>query len=298
MSEFIDERREDFGVEPICRVLQFAPSTYYAVKHRQRYPSARALRDRELVPQIRRVFEENMSVYGARKTWLQLRREGIFAPRCQIERLMRSEGLEGARRGGRPPRTTIPDQGATRPADLVCRDFSASAPNKLWVADFTYVAAWESTVYVAFVVDVFSRRIVGWRAERKMKTELVLDAIEMAIWSRDHEDLPTTEGLIHHSDAGSQYTSFAFTRRLIEAGIDPSIGSVGDAYDNALVESAIGLFKAEMIEPNGPWRTVSDVELATLNWVDWYNNHRLHGACGDIPPVEFEVEHLTGVVSQ
>jgi putative transposase len=298
MSLFIDAHRDRFGVEPICGALQSAPSTYYARKERERNPCARALRDRELLPEIRRVHEENLSVYGAEKTWRQLGREGITAPRCQVERLMRADGLRGAIRGGKRVRTTFPDNEAERAPDLVDRDFTASAPNQLWVADFTYVAAWEATAYVAFVIDVFSRRIVGWRAARSMKTELVLDTIEMALWSRDHEGSPVEAGLIHHSDAGSQYTSFAFTRRLIEAGVDPSVGSVGDAYDNALAETTIGLFKTEMIEPRGPWKTVSDVELATLTWVDWFNHRRLHGACGDIPPVEFEENYLAELSPQ
>ena len=250
------------------------------------------------MPEIRRAHEENLSVYGAEKTWRQLRREGIAAPRCQVERLMRAEGLRGAIRGGKRVRTTIPEAEVERPRDLVDRDFTATAPNQLWVADFTYVAAWEATAYVAFVIDVASRRIVGWRAARSMKTELVLDTIEMALWSRDHEGSPVGAGLIHHSDAGSQYTSFAFTRRLIEAGVDPSVGSVGDAYDNALAETTIGLFKTEMIEPKGPWKTVSDVELATLTWVDWFNHRRLHGACGDIPPVELEANYMAELSSQ
>ncbi len=295
MSAFIDSRREGFGVEPICKALQFAPSTYYAVKARERDPCPRALRDRELIPEIRRVHRENLSVYGAEKTWRQMRREGIEAPRCQVERLMRSEGLRGALRGGRRPRTTFPGAEDERACDLVDRDFTASAPNQLWVADFTYVSAWEATVYVAFVIDVFSRRIVGWRAARSMQTELVLDTIEMALWSRSHEGLAVGEGLIHHSDAGSQP---GLNRRLIDAGVDASIGSIGDAYDNALAESAIGLFKTEMIEPNRPFRKCTDVELATLTWVDWFNHRRLHGACGDIPPVEFEANYLAELSSQ
>ena len=297
MTAFVDEHRDRFGVEPICRSLRFAPSTYYACRQRERCPSARTLRDRQLVPEIRRVHKENLSVYGARKVWLQLRREDILAPRCQVERLMRQVGLCGAVRGGKKRRTTIPEEHARRPADLVERNFTATVPNRLWLSDFTYVPSWEATTYVAFVIDAFSRRIVGWRADRRMKTDLVLDAIEMALWSRDHEGLPVGDELVHHSDAGSQYTSFAFTRRLIDAGIAPSIGSVGDAYDNALAETTIGLFKAEMIQPNGPWRTCSDVELATLTWVDWYNTRRLHGACDDVPPVEYEAAHLAAPVS-
>lgn len=295
MTRFVDDHKHRFGVEPICKHLRFASSTYYAVKAKERRPSARTLHDRAILTEIRRVHKDSLGNYGARKVWLQMRREGFCEPRCRIERLMRADGLSGAIRGGKKRRTTIADENADRPADLVERDFTAQEPNRLWVSDFTYVPAWEATTYVAFVIDVFSRRIVGWRAARSMKTELVLDAIEMALWSRDHEGLPVDGELVHHSDAGSQYTSFAFTTRLIDAEIAPSIGSVGDAYDNALAETTIGLFKAEMIVPRGPWRTVSDVELATLTWVDWYNNRRLHGACGDVPPVEYERAHAMAV---
>jgi len=298
MSAFVEEHRERFRVEPVCQVLEFAPSTFYAALKRRANPSTREIGDRALVPEIRRVHSENHGVYGTRKTWLQMKHEGINAPRCQIERLMRKEGLRGVVRGKRNPRTTCPGKQAVRAPDLVDREFQAGEPNRLWVADFTYVHAWEKTVYVAFVIDVFSRRIVGWRVADSMKTDLVLDAIEMALWARDHEGLPVGEGLIHHSDAGSQYTSFAFTRRLIDAGVDPSIGSVGDAYDNAMAESAIGLFKTEKIEKDGPFRTRSDVEFATLTWVDWFNHRRLHGACGDIPPVEYEENYLAAAVSQ
>lgn len=296
MTEFIDEHSRTFGVEPICRFLGYAPSTYYKRKAAIRRPCARILRDRELVPEIHRVHKDNLSVYGSRKVWLQMRREGIVEPRCRIERLMRQEGLCGAIRGGKKRYTTPSSPQAPRPPDLVDRDFSATAPNRLWVADFTYVASWETTTYVAFVIDAFSRRVVGWRAASSMDTSLVLDAIEMALWSRDHEGNPIGEDLVVHSDAGSQYTSFAFTGRLLDAGVDPSIGSVGDAFDNALAETTIGLFKTEMIRPNGPWRTVSDVELAALTWVDWYNNRRLHGACGDVPPVEYEMNYLAAVI--
>jgi putative transposase len=298
MCAFIDSERERFGVEPICKVLQFAPSTYYAALARRAAPSARELRDRELIVEIRRVHKAHLSVYGARKVWLQLRREGFDVARCTVERLMAQIGLEGARRGGKKRFTTTADAAAPRAEDKLERNFTAAGPNVVWVTDFTYVATWEGVAYVSFVVDVFSRRIVGWRVMRSMKTDLVLDTIEMAIWSRDHDGVPTSAGLICHSDAGSQYTSFAFTQRLIEAGIDPSIGSVGDAYDNALAETTIGLFKTEMIGPGAPWKTVADVELATLTWVDWYNNRRLHSACGDIPPVEFEANHAVALVTQ
>jgi len=283
----VDAHRDEFGVEPICRVLDLAPSSYYAVKTRQRDPSARALRDRELLDLIRKLHAENFGVYGARKVWWQLRREGVEVARCTVERLMRAEGLQGAIRG-RKRRTTVPGGQAERPRDLVERNFNASAPNRLWVSDFTYVATWSGVAYVAFAIDAFSRRIVGWKADSTMKTPLVLDTLEMALWARDHQGQPVSEGLVLHSDAGSQFTSFAFTQRLIDAGADPSIGSVGDAYDNALAETTIGLYKTELINRRGPWKTLDQVELATLEWVDWYNHRRLHGACDGLPPVEFE----------
>jgi putative transposase len=287
MSAVIDAHREKFGVEPICRTLGIAPSTYYAVKARERDPSARTLRDRELIDRIRRVHQDNYGVYGARKVWWALRREGIDVARCTVERLMRADGLQGAIRG-KKRRTTIPDVQDERARDLVERDFKAPAPNRLWVSDFTYVAMWSGVAYVAFAIDVFSRRIVGWKADTTMKTSLVLDTLEMALWARDHHGQPVGEGLVLHTDAGSQFTSFAFTQRLVDAGADPSIGSVGDAYDNALAESTIGLYKTELINRRGPWRTIDQVELATLEWVDWYNHRRLHGACEGLPPAEFE----------
>jgi len=236
-------------------------------------------------------------VYGARKVWLQLRREGILAARCTVERLMRKDGLEGVRRG-RKRRTTIPDDQAQRPLDLVERDFSADAPNQLWVADFTYVMTWSGVVYVAFVIDAFSRRIVGWKADTTMKTSLVLDTLEMALWRRDRDGVPLADGMVVHNDAGSQYTSFAFTSRLIDAGVDASVGSVGDGYDNALAETTIGLYKTEKIHREGPWRTLADVELATLEWVDWYNHERLHSAAGNAPPVEYEALYLKSIERQ
>ena len=290
MSVFIDDHKARFGVEPICRALQIAPSTYYDVKSRQREPSARARRDAELVVEIRRVYEQSKGLYGARKVWWQLRLDGIDIARCTVERLMRQAGLEGVRRGRRR-RTTICDEQASRPADLVERDFSADAPNRLWVADFTYVMTWSGVVYVAFVIDAFSRRIVGWKADTTMKTSLVLDTLEMALWSRQRAGIPLAEDLIHHNDAGSQYTSFAFTSRLVEAGVDASVGSVGDGYDNALAETTIGLYKTEKIHREGPWRTLADVELATLEWVDWYNHARLHSACGGVSPAQYEQHH-------
>jgi putative transposase len=280
-----------FGVEPVCRALQVAPSTYYAVRERQRNPAARTLRDGELLVEIRRVYAASSGLYGARKVWWQLRHDGITVARCTVERLMRHAGLEGVVRG-KARRTTVAEERADRPADLVDRDFTATAPNVLWVADFTYVATWSGVVYVAFVIDVFSRRIVGWKADTNMRTGLVLDTLEMALWSRDHAGMPAGPGLVHHHDAGSQYTSFAFTKRLIDAGVDASVGSVGDGYDNALAETTIGLYKTEKIRREGPWKTLSDVELATLEWVDWFNTTRLHSACGRLSPADFEHRYI------
>jgi putative transposase len=297
MSEFIQEHRSVFGVEPICAALQIAPSTYYAARSRGREPSARALSDARLVVEIRRVHEASRGLYGARKVWWQLGHDGIEVARCTVERLMRQAGLEGVVRGKRR-RTTVPDERADRPADLVERDFSASAPNRLWLADFTYVATWSGVVYVAFVIDAYSRRIVGWKADTNMRTGLVLDTLEMALWSRDRAGLPVQAGLVHHTDAGSQYTSFAFTQRLIDAGVDASVGSVGDAYDNALAETTIGLYKAEKINREGPWKTLAEVELATLEWVDWFNTTRLHSACGRLSPVQYETSHTQEVLTQ
>jgi putative transposase len=291
MSAVVDALREEYGVEPICRVLQFAPSTYYAVKVREHSPSERVLVDERLLVEIRRVYEASRGLYGARKVWWQLEREGIRVARCTVERLMARHGLQGAVRG-KKRRTTVPVGQSERAPDLVDRDFTASAPNRLWVADFTYVSTWSGVCYVAFVIDAFSRRIVGWKADTTMQTSLVLDTLEMALWARDHTGLPVDEGMIVHSDAGSQYTSFAFTQRLIDAGADPSIGTVGDGYDNALAETTIGLYKAELINRRGPWKTLDEVEFATLEWIDWYNHTRLHSACERLPPAEFERNHL------
>ncbi|GAU71240.1 transposase [Streptomyces sp. NBRC 110611] len=255
MTVFIDEVREELGVEPVCEVLQFAPSTYYAAKKRQDAPSSRReLRDEELSVEIQRVYDENHQVYGARKIWRQLRREGIAVARCTVERLMRALGLTGAVRG-KTVKTTTPDPAAERADDLVDRDFTATRPNQLWVTDFTYVATWLGFVYVAFVLDVFSRKIVGWRVAGHKRTDLVLDALEMAIWSRDRDGDGDLHGLVHHSDAGSQYVSIRYTDRLHQAGAAPSIGTVGDALDNALMESTIGLYKTETIKNGGPSTT-------------------------------------------
>ncbi|KMS91926.1 transposase [Streptomyces regensis] len=282
-----------WGVESICAVLSehgcgIAPSTYY--EHLRRVPSARQRRDGWLTTEITRVHETNFGVYGARKVWLALNRDGIRVARCTVERLMGELGLRGAVRG-KVKRTTTADPAAPRPADLVDRQFSPPAPNVLWVADFTYVSTWSGWVYVAFVIDAYARRILGWRSSTSMTTGLVLDAIEHAIWTRKRCGTTNLSGLIHHHDAGSQYTSLAFTERLAAAGIDASIGSIGDSYDNALAETINGLYKTELIKPRKPWRTVEQVELATAEWVDWFNHRRLHEYCGDIPPVELETTY-------
>ncbi|MFE1856387.1 IS3 family transposase [Streptomyces sp. NPDC059489] len=296
---FIDEHRDRFGgVEPICRTLtehdcKIAPSTYYAYRKRLATPSARAVRDTELKERIQKVYTSNYRVYGARKIWRELNRQGHEVARCTVERLMRELGIQGAVRGKRVI-TTIPGGQAERAPDLVDRDFVADAPNRCWVADFTHVKTWSATVYVAFVVDTFSRRIVGWSAATMKETVFVLDALEMALWQRDRDQRPVRSGeLIHHSDAGSQYTSFKLAEHLDAAGIAASIGSVGDAYDNALMESTIGLYKTELIKPQRPWKTLSQVELATAEYVDWYNHRRLHGEIGHVPPVEYEANYYT-----
>ncbi|MFG1682906.1 IS3 family transposase [Nonomuraea sp. NPDC049269] len=290
---FIDEHREMFGVEPICHVLTehglaISPSTYYAAKNRP--PSARQVRDAELDDHIRRIHTTNYGVYGTRKVWRQLLREGHQVARCTVERRMRALGLQGARRG-KKIRTTMADPDHQRAADLVRRDFTTPRPNTVWVADFTYVHAWCGIVYVAFVVDVYSRAIVGWTASLSKRTDLVLDALDMALWRRDRTGRPAGPGLVHHSDAGSQYTCFRFTAHLITAGIDASIGTVGDALDNALMESQIGLYKTELIKPRGPWRSLAEVELATAEWVEWFNTTRLHSSIDNIPPQEYEALH-------
>jgi len=286
MVSFIDDHREQYGVEPICEVLPIAPSTYYAHKAQQRDPErlcARARRDAELRVEIERVWQENFCVYGVRKVWRQLKREQIAVARCTVERLMGRLGLRGAVRGRAFKTTTIADETALRPADRVNRNFTATRPNQLWVADLTYVATWHGFVYVAFVIDVFSRAIVGWRASRSLRTDLALDALEQAIHARGD-----TRGLIHHSDRGVQYLSIHYTERLAEAGIEPSVGSVGDSYDNALAETVIGLYKTELIERCGPWRHFEAVEFRTLEWIDWFNNRRLFEPIGNVPPAEFE----------
>ena len=281
MVEFIDGNRDELGVEPICEVLQVAPSTYYSAKSRP--ASARAVRDAVLKVVLLSTWSANYEVYGVRKMWKALGRAGEHVGRDQVARLMRELGIQGARRG-REVRTTKPDETAERPPDLVDRRFVASRPNELWVTDLTYVATWAGTVYVCFIVDVFSRMIVGWRAATNMRTDMVLDALEMARWSRGAR----LEGLVCHSDAGSQFTSIRYGERLAELGAVPSIGSVGDSYDNALAETINGLYKTELIRRRGPWRNVDDVELATLAWVHWFNTERLHSSLADRPPAEFE----------
>ncbi len=283
--KFIDANRERFGVEPICRVLQVAPATYYAATGRP--PSARALHDEALKEQILRVFEDNHQVYGADKLWAQLRREGWNVARCTVERLMRELGLRGVGRGRARIRTTVPCLAEERPSDLVERNFKASAPNRLWVADLTYVRTYSGWVYVAFILDVYSRYVVGWQASRSLRTDLALDALEMAIWGRGSR----LDGLVHHSDRGVQYTDIRYTKRLSLAGAVRSVGSRGDSYDNAMAESFNGLYKAELIYRKGSWHGHDDVEFATLEWVNWYNTQRLHTETGMVPPSEFEARY-------
>ena len=299
--EFIDAHRDRFGVQPICRVLtehgyKIAPSTYYA--HRARPPSARAISDVALLIEIRRVHSDpkiGRGLYGVRKVWHQLRREDIVVARCTVERLMRSAGLQGIRRG-RQFVTTKSDPAAARPPDLVDRDFTAQRPNQLWIVDFTYVATWSGMAFTAFVTDVFSRRIVGWRTAASMPTELPLEALEMALWTRARAG-QDVDRVVHHSDAGSQYTSIRYAARLADAGAVASIGTVGDSYDNAMAESVVGLYKTECTRHEGPWRGVDDLELATLNWVHWFNESRLHSALGHVPPIEFEAAYHADVTA-
>ena len=291
MVAFVDQHRDTYGVEPICAVLPIAPSTYFLRKVQQQDPqkrSARAGRDDDLRREIRRVWTEHQQVYGPRKVWRQLRRDGHRVARCTVERLMRELGLRGAVRGRAWKITTQSDPAAARPADLVDRQFTATRPNQLWVADFTYVATWRGFVYVAFVIDVFARRIVGWRVSASLATDFVLDALEQAIYARRGAG---GEELVHHSDRGTQYLAMRYTDRLAEAGIEPSVGSRGDSYDNALAESIIGLFKTEVIQRKGPWRHLEAVEFATLTWVDWFNTRRLLEPIGYLPPAEYEARY-------
>jgi putative transposase len=291
MITFIDDHRKTYGVEPICRVLPIAPSTYFRCKAEQRDPtrrSARAQRDAVLRAIIARIWDENHRVYGPRKVWKQMGREGLHEARCRVRRLMHEMGLAGAVRGRAWTTTTDSASNADQPRDLVDRRFTATRPNQLWVADFTYVATWRGFVYVAFVIDIFARRIVGWRVSSSLRTDFVLDALDQAIYERCSEDLGD---LIHHSDRGSQYLAMRYTDRLTDAGIDPSVGSRGDAYDNALAESVIGLFKTEVIRLKGPWRHLEAVEFATLDWVDWFNHRRLLEPIGYVPPAEYEARY-------
>jgi putative transposase len=291
MVGFIDDHRATYGVEPICAVLPIAPSTYFRHRGARRDPSrrsARARRDDELRPQIQRVWNDHYQVYGPRKVWRQLRREDVDVARCTVERLMKGLGLRGAVRGRAWTTTTDAPAALAHRPDLVARQFAASRPNQLWVSDITYVATWRGFVYVAFVIDVFARRIVGWRVSASLKTDFVLDALEQAIYDRRGG---ATDALVHHSDRGTQYLSMRYTDRLVDAGIEPSVGRRGDSYDNALAESVIGLFKTEVIQRRGPWRTLEAVEFATLAWVDWFNTRRLLEPIGYVPPAEYEARY-------
>ncbi|WP_330540504.1 IS3 family transposase [Aeromonas hydrophila] len=297
LRDFIDKHRDTFGVEPLCKVLQIAPSAYRRHAALLREPHRRcerALRDEQLMPQIQRVWQANMQVYGADKVWRQLGREGVSVARCTVERLMRKLGLRGVMRG-KVVRTTVGDARAPCPLDRVNRQFRAERPNQLWVSDFTYVSTWQGWLYVAFVVDVFARRIVGWRVSSSMRTDFVLDALEQALYARQ----PERDGsLVCHSDRGSQYVSIRYTERLAEAGIEPSVGSKGDSYDNALAETINGLYKAELIHRRAPWKTKEAVEFATLEWVSWFNHHRLLEPIGYIPPAEAEANYYRQLANQ
>jgi putative transposase len=296
MVAFIDEHRATYGVESICRQLPIAPATYFQHRAQRRDPSrrsARARRDEDLRSAIQRIYDANLQVYGPRKVWKELQREARPVARCTVERLMRAMGLRGAVRGGAWVTTTRPDLSASRPSDLVDRNFTATRPNQLWVADFTYVATWRGFVYVAFVIDVFARRIVGWRVSASLRTDFVLDALEQALYDRQGDGL---DGLVHHSDRGTQYLSMRYTDRLTAAGIALSVGGQGDAYDNALAETVIGLFKTEVIHRRGPWRHLEAVEWATLTWVEWFNNRRLLEPLGYVPPAEYEARYYEQAV--
>jgi transposase InsO family protein len=294
MISFIDAYRDDHGVEPICKVLPIAPSTYHAHARRRANPEtapARVKRDAQVMDEIRRVFDENFQVYGVRKVWRQMLREGHDVARCTVARLMRKMGLQGVIRGRRV-RTTVPDKAAPCPLDHVNRQFQVARPNVLWVSDFTYVATWQGFVYVAFVIDAYARRIVGWRVSRSAHAGFVLDALEQAL----HDRRPVSGGgLVHHSDRGVQYVSIRYTERLAEAGLVPSVGSVGDSYDNALAETINGLYKAEVIHQRRPWRSLEAVEFATLEWVGWFNHHRLLSSIGNVPPAEAEATYYASL---
>ena len=294
MISFIDAYRDDHGVEPICKVLPIAPSTYHAHARRRANPEtapARVKRDAQVMDEIRRVFDENFQVYGVRKVWRQMLREGHDVARCTVARLMRKMGLQGVIRGRRV-RTTVPDKAAPCPLDHVNRQFQVARPNVLWVSDFTYVATWQGFVYVAFVIDAYARRIVGWRVSRSAHAGFVLDALEQAL----HDRKPVSGGgLVHHSDRGVQYVSIRYTERLAEAGLVPSVGSIGDSYDNALAETINGLYKAEVIHRRGPWRSLEAVEFATLEWVGWFNHRRLLSSIGNVPPAEAEATYYASL---
>ena len=297
MRRFIDEHRQTFGVESICKTFQIASSGYWKHAACQRNPalrSARAIADEQRIEQIQIVWDKNKQVYGADKVWKAMKREQITIARCTVERLMGQMGLRGVIRG-KAQRTTFADPKAACPLDLVKRQFKADRPNQLWVSDFTYVSTWQGFVYVAFIIDVFSRRIVGWRASRSMRTDFVLDALEQALWDRQPD---RSQSLIHHSDRGSQYVSIRYSERLAEAGIEPSVGSKGDSYDNALAETINGLYKAEVIHRRGAWKTIESVELATLEWVAWFNHYRLMEPLGYIPPAEAEMIYYQQIGQQ
>jgi transposase InsO family protein len=290
LKDFVDKHRDTYGVEPICKVLQIAPSGYRRHAACQRTPElrcARAKTDDTLIAQIQQVWQANMQVYGADKVWHQMNREGIKVARCTVERLMKRLGLQGVRRG-KVVRTTVPDKALPCPLDRVNRQFKADRPNQLWVSDFTYVSTWQGWQYVAFVIDVYARRIVGWRVSSSMRTDFVLDALEQALYDRK----PDQNALIHHSDRGSQYVSILYSERLAQAGIEPSVGSRGDSYDNALAETINGLYKTELIHRRTPWKTKESLELATLEWVSWFNHHRLLEPIGYIPPAEAEANYF------
>lgn len=294
---FIDQHRGAYGAERLCRQLQLAPSSYWRHTALQRNPAlrcARAHRDDFMSAHIRRVWETNFRVYGAEKVWRQLLRERFKVARCTVERLMRRDGLRGVIRG-KVVRTTVSNTAAPCPLDRVNRQFRADRPNQLWVSDFTYVSTWQGFVYVAFIIDVFARRIVGWRVSSSMRTDFVLDALEQALFARQPE---RDDALIHHSDRGSQYVSIRYSERLSEAGIEPSVGSKGDSYDNALAETINGLYKAELIHRRAPWKTREAVELATLEWVSWFNHHRLLEPIGHIPPAEAEMNYYRQLSGQ
>jgi transposase InsO family protein len=290
MVSYIDDNKEEHGVEPICKVLPIAPSTYYDHKAKQQHPdkrSSRAKRDDILKDDIERIWEDNFRVYGVRKVWRQLKREDVDVARCTVERLMKVQGIQGVVRGRRI-KTTLPAGLADRPLDLVNRNFNVMRPNALWVADLTYVATWRGFVYVAFVIDAFARRIVGWRVSTSLRTDIALDALEQALHDRR---VGEQDQLIHHSDRGVQYVAIRYANRLADVGIKPSVGSVGDSFDNALAETINGLYKTELIRQRGPWRGIEAVEFATLTWVDWFNNQRIMESIGNVPPAELEAEY-------